>query len=55
MQWHKQASNITTNLKDKEYFTLPALSVKNYVTRKYQVDDSAKGMYDMILGRNLLT
>ena len=30
-QWHTQAGNITTNLKVKLYFTLPALSKANAV------------------------
>ena len=51
MQWHTQAVNITTNLKVKVDFISPALSATNVVTWKYHVDDSAKGIYDMILGR----
>ena len=31
IQWHTQAVNITTNLKVKVAFTLPALSVENVV------------------------
>ena len=55
MQWHKQAEDITTNLKVREYFTLPALIATNVVTWKCRVDDSAKVRYDMILGRDILT
>ena len=55
MQWHTQASNITTNIKVKVYFTLPALSAMNVVTWKFHVDESAKGRYDMILGWDLLS
>ena len=32
MQWHTQAGNITTNLKVKVDFTLPALITTNAVT-----------------------
>ena len=53
MQWNTQAGNITINLKVKVDFTLPVLSAKNVVTWIYHVDDSAKGRYDMILGRDL--
>ena len=53
MQWNIQAVNITTNLKIKEGFTLPALSATNAVTWKFRVDDSAKGRYYMILGQYL--
>ena len=53
MRWQTQAGNITTNLKVKVDFTLPALSATNVVTRKYYVDESNKGRYDMILGRYL--
>ena len=55
MQRHTQARNITTNLKVKVDFTLPALSAMNAVTWNFHVDDSSKGIYDMILGRDWLT
>ena len=55
MQQHTQAGNITTNLKVKVDFTLPKLSAKNAMTWNFHVDDSAKGIYDMVLGRYLLT
>ena len=55
MQWHTQEENITTNLKVKVYFTLPALSTTDVVTWNFHVDDSDKGRYDMILGRYLST
>ena len=53
MQWNKQAGNITTNLKVKIDFTLPALSATNLVTWNFHVDESAKGRCDMILGRRV--
>ena len=43
-----------TNLKVRENFTLPALSVTNVVTWKCHVDDTTNGRYIMILGRYLL-
>ena len=55
VQWHMQAGNITPNLKVKVYFTLLVLSATNVVTWKYNVDESAKGRYDIILGQYLLT
>ena len=55
MQWNTQAGNITTNLMINIYFALPALSAANFLTWKFHVDDSAKGRYDMILVRDLLT
>ena len=55
MQWHTQARNITTNIKVTVDSTLPTLSMKNVMTWKCHVDDSAKGIYNMILGRYLLT
>ena len=54
IQWHTQSGNITTNLKVKVDFTLPALSVPNVVTCKCHVDDYARVRYDTILGRDLL-
>ena len=51
MQWYIQAGNITTNLKVELDFTLPEISNTNVATWKFHVDDSAKGRYDMILGR----
>ena len=55
MQWQTQAGNITTNFKVKVDFTLPTLSATNFVTWKCHVDEYAKGIYDMILVRYLLT
>ena len=55
IQWQTQAGNITTNLKVKFYFTLPALSATNVVMWKYHVDGYTKGRYDMILGSDLST
>ena len=47
--------NITTNLKVKIDFTLPALSMMNVLTWKCHVGDPTKGRYDMILGQDILT
>ena len=55
MRWHTQAINITTNLKVKVDFTLPALSVMNVGMCRCHVDNSAKGRYNMILVRDVLT
>ena len=55
MQRHKQAVNITTNLKVKGEITLPSISATNIVTWKCHLGDSAKGRYDMISGQYLLT
>ena len=55
MQLHVQAGNITTNLKVKVYFALPVLSAKNEVMWNCHVGDSAKGRYDMISVRYLLS
>ena len=54
-QWKTQAINITTNLKVKVDFTLPALSATKSVTWKCHVDDSTRSRYNMILGRYLST
>ena len=53
IQCYTQAGNITTNLKVKVYFTLPAPSAKNVMTWKYHVGDSDKGRYDVILVQDL--
>ena len=55
MQWHTKAGSINTNLEVKIDFTLSELSAKTIVTYICHVDESAKGRYDMILGRYLLT
>ena len=54
IQWRTQVGHITTNLRVKVYFTLPALSATNVVTWKCHVDDSAKDRHFMIFGRDLL-
>ena len=54
MQCHTQAGSITTNIKVKIEFTLPEISATEIVTWNCHVDESAKGGYDMILGRYLL-
>ena len=55
MQWNTQAWNITTNLKVKVYFNLPAIIAMNALMWKLHVDDSVKGRHNMILGRDILT
>ena len=54
-QWNKKVGNITTNLKVKIEFTSSELSAKKIVTWNFHVDDSSKGRYNIILGRDLLT
>ena len=54
MQWHMQAGNLTTDLKDKVDFTVPALSATNDVTWKCHLDESAKGGYNMISRLDIL-
>ena len=53
MQWQTKYGNISTNIKVKVDFILPAFSATNIVTWKCQVDESAKGKYDITLGRDL--
>ena len=55
IHWHTQAGSINTNLKIKIYLTLPEISATNIATWNFHVDNSAKGRYDTILGRDLLT
>ena len=54
MQFHTQAGNITTNINVKIYFTLPELIAAKIVTWNCHMDDSAKGRYGIILGREIL-
>ena len=39
----------------KVYFKLPELNVTKIMTWEYNVDNSTKGRYDMVLGMYLLT
>ena len=55
MQWNMQVDSITYNQKVKLYFTLPEISATKIVTWKWHVDESAKGRYSVILGRDILT
>ena len=55
VQWHIQAGRITTSIKVEIDFTSTKLSVKKIATLNCHVIDSAKGEYDMILGRDILT
>ena len=54
IKWNTQLGRTTTNLKVKIDFTLPDLNDMNVVTWNFHVDDSSKGRYDMILGRDPL-
>ena len=54
MQWNTKSGNITTNLKVRIDFTLPALSATNAMTWNCHVDDYAKGRFYMILEPDLL-
>ena len=47
--------SVTTNLKVKIEFTLPELSITKILMWNCHVGESAKGVYGMILGRDLLT
>ena len=55
MQWNMQSGNINNNIKVELNFNSPELSATNVVTWNSHVDKSAKGRYDMILGRDILT
>ena len=55
MQWNTQSGNVAKSMRVKIDFTLHELRVTNIVTRNCHVDESAKGRYEMILGRDLLT
>ena len=49
MQWHMQGGNITINIKFVLDFTIPELIPMYVLTCKCRMDDSVKGIYDMIL------
>ena len=53
--WETQARKFTTSKKVNVDFCLPEFSATKIVTCKCHVDDSTTGIYDMILGRDLLT
>ena len=53
MKCHTEAGNILTNLKGKIDLALPELSATKIVMWNCHVDESAKGIYYMILGRDL--
>ena len=55
MKWQTQAINITTNFEVKVDFTLPTLITMNVVTWKFHVYESARGRYDILLGRDIFT
>ena len=53
--WETQSGKFTTSKKVNIDFFLPEFSAKKIVTWKFHVDESTKGIYDMILSRYLLT
>ena len=50
-----QSGKFTTSKKVNLDFCLPDFSATNIVTWKCYVDESTNNIYDMILGRDLLT
>ena len=50
-----QVEKFTTPKKVNIYFFLPEFSAMKTMTWQYHVNESAKGRYNMILGRDLLT
>ena len=55
IQWHTEAGNITSILRVKIDFTLAELSATKIATWNCHVNESDKGRYDKILGRDILT
>ena len=53
--WETQAGKFTTSKKVNIDFFSPDFSATKIVTWKFHVDESTNGIYDMILGRDLLT
>ena len=54
IQWHTQGGIINTYIKVKVDFILPEVSATKIVTWNCHVDESTRGRYNMILGRDLL-
>ena len=54
MKWNMQTGNITTNTKVKIYLILPKFSAAKIVNQECHIDDSVKGIYDMILVKYIL-
>ena len=50
-----QLGNLKTNHKVKANIYLPEVSVKNDMMWECHVDDGNESIYDIILGRNILT
>ena len=55
IQCHTQVVNMNTKIRVKIYFILPKIIITKIVAWNLHVGDSAKGIYDMILGRDILT
>ena len=53
-QLHTQLGNIITNTKVKIYLILPEFSAAKIVNQECHIDDSVKGIYDMILVKYIL-
>ena len=55
IQFHTHTGNVTTHLKGKIYLIRPELIVTKIMTWNCRVDASARGRYDIILVRYILT
>ena len=53
--WETQSGKFTTSKKVNVDFFLPEFSATKIVTWIFHVDESTNSVYDMILGRDLLT
>ena len=54
MQWKMQVGNLTTNMNVKIDFTLPGFRATKFLTWYCHGLESARGIYNTILGRDLL-
>ena len=54
MQWKMQVGNLTTNMNVKIDFTLPGFRATKILTWYCHGLESARGIYNTILGRDLL-